>query len=183
MSVTAINASTTAAYIGRSSRTAAATAVGTEDGRGGESEVSISAAGRQALEAEAATRAGQAATGTAAPGGIEQYRVTPWLSDYFPATSLNQDTQGSAQYTTQEAAHPQWFAAAQSTRDDYSSRFSAHYDAVLKDNGIDSRDKEYQQLVVDGTRSGQLHQQLRERLQSDPQMVALMRELGISTAA
>jgi hypothetical protein len=188
MSVNAVRFSANAFYVGYSSRTGStntrsATDSGTADG----TTVMISKEGRQALNSEKAAQAEQASVQQAtasvdeasAEAQVKKLAIAPWLSSYFP----NLTPQVGMKITVVNEAYPEWFAAAPSTRDEYSKLFFEHYHSVLKNNGIDNRETEYSMLVADQKTSEQVHRQLFGELQSDPRMAKLMKELGMPSTA
>jgi len=188
MSVNAIRFSANTSYVGYSSQTGSATTRSVTDNNTAQGTVvMISKEGRQALDSEktaqpeqiSAQQATMPVDEASAEAQVKKLAITPWLSSYFPSLT----PQVGMKATVAEDAYPEWFAAAQSTRDEYSKLFFDHYNAVLKDNGIDNREKEYSMLVVDQKKSEQVHRQLFEQLQSDPRMAKLMKELGMPSTA
>lgn len=188
MSVNAMNASIRASYFGYLSRVGSAT---TRSATSGEKSpgatVVISDEGRQALASERGMQTEQASVRQSTASGneasaeaeVKKLALTPWLGFYFPSLPSLLGTKATAV----EDAYPEWFAAAQSTKAEYSKLFFEHYNSVLKDNGIDNRETEYSMVVADQKKSEQVHKQLFDQLQSDPRMVKLMNELGMPSTA
>lgn len=54
-----------------------------------------------------------------------------------------------------------------------------HYRELLENNGIDTPEKYYNQLIADPVRNAELHQLFNESLLSDPRAVELMQRIGI----
>lgn len=136
-------------------------------------QVSISDAGKQAAANAAATT------------GIEQYALPNWFADFGFALDARVATV-QADGTLAGGARGDWFAqkypeaaaATQSERDTYSRRIDAHYQSLLRDNGVNDTASHYQTLIVDQAASENLHQQMVERIKADPVLSALLPRMG-----
>lgn len=127
--------------------------------------VSISAEGKQA------SQAAQAAGGYT----VEMYSLPAWMADY---TVVVPNKLGE-KATWYQDAYPKLAAASPSDQQEYFGKLQEYFSTVVKDNGL-SGDLEafHAAMVVDKTRSEQIHQQFVALLQTDPRMQALMNELG-----
>lgn len=165
MSVNAITSSSGIFYANQTGQTAAAVAAWKNYAAEQSSTVSISAEGKQALQAE------QVAGGHS----LETYSVPTWMADYMVVVPNKLGERG----TWYQDAYPKLAAASSDDRQEYFGKLQDYFSAVVEDNGL-SGDLEafHEAMVVDKTCSEQMHQQFVALLQKDPRMLELMNELG-----
>lgn len=165
MPVNGITSSASIFHVNQSSRTVAAVAAWKNHAAEPSSTVSISAEGKQALQA--AQAAGESA--------LEMYALPAWMANYTVVVPSKLGEKA----TWYEDTYPKLAAASPGDRQEYFGKLQEYFNTVVQANGLgEDREAFHAAMVVDKTRSGQIQQQFVELLQADPRMQALMHELG-----
>ena len=109
---------------------------------------------------------------------LEMYQLPAWMAgSYIEAPN----TLGASAKWLEER-HPQVAAALSAERSEYSSLLQSTYQALLKDNGIQSVEDHYRAMILDRESSESLRLQMRERVAADPRLLELMNQLGLGKA-
>ncbi|KHL70294.1 hypothetical protein PT85_17060 [Pseudomonas flexibilis] len=103
------------------------------------------------------------------------YQLPAWMAgSYIEAPN----TLGASANWLDER-YPQVAAASSAERTEYSQLLQSTYQALLKDNGIQSVEDHYQAVILDRESSESLRLQMRERVAADPRLLELMNRLGL----
>lgn len=106
---------------------------------------------------------------------LEMYQLPAWMAgSYIEAPN----TLGASANWLDER-YPQVAAASSAERTEYSQLLQSTYQALLKDNGIQSVEDHYQAVILDRESSESLRLQMRERVAADPRLLELMNRLGL----
>jgi hypothetical protein len=109
---------------------------------------------------------------------VEMYQLPAWMAgSYIEAPN----TLGASAKWLEER-HPQVAAAPSAERSEYSSLLQSTYQALLKDNGIQSVEDHYRAMILDRESSESLRLQMRERVAANPRLLELMNRLGLGKA-
>lgn len=126
---------------------------------------------RRKIEERVALDVEQAAGSTASTTpSLEQYQLPEWMTEYGVSLSTKLGTPGS-EVETAGAKYPTGGSASEKA--EYNARVRGHYEAVLKEAGIETIDDHYQQLVQDKSRSQELQQRMEERIAGDGGLMGL----------
>lgn len=139
-----------------------------------ERSVTISGAGRQALEAEQALATNSSGAGQETlPAGMELLQVPSWFSDF--AFQVAPSDPKFAQIYPQAAAAPQLLH-------EFGLKLFEHLGKAVADAVGPSADLElrHQKLIVDKQSSEHIRQQLVANIRQDPEMMAAMEQLGLT---
>lgn len=163
-----------AGYDMSASRAGAATKTVSSFSADQQKSVTISDAGRQALAAEQALVTDRSGEGhVALPAGMELLQVPSWLADF--AFQVEPSDPKFAQIYPQAAAAPQ-------LRHEFGLKLFEHYGKAVKDAVGPAADLEslHQKLIVDKQSSERIRQQFVAGVRQDTEMMAAMKQLGLT---
>ncbi len=136
------------------------------------SAASISDQGQAMLAQEAAKGAISSAVQGELP--VEMYQIPPWLASVLPMTGgelpklLNGF--GDSHVTLNKSF---LYDGKDQERADYTKMFNMHWENILQEHNINTTEDFYQKIIVDKKFSENIHQQLKEVIQGDRQMMGL----------
>lgn len=131
---------------------------------GSKDTVSISDAGMRALDSDASE-------------GVKRFALPDWMGDFSAKVNiLNNEDSTKIGY----AAWEQDFRGSHKNElSEYGEAFNKHFEQAKKEYGITSQVDMYEKIIKSPENSESLRQSLVEKLQSDPEIMALMETLGI----
>lgn len=133
---------------------------------------SISAQGQAMLAQEDAHHASSSATSSEWP--VEMYQIPPWLASVLPMSGgelpklLNGFGDGHVTLNKDFLSD-----GKDAQRVAYTNMFNQHWRNLLDEHGIHTPEVFHQKMIADVQFSEKIHQQLKELIQGDRQMIAL----------
>ena len=105
---------------------------------------------------------------------VEMYQIPPWLASVLPMTGgelpklLNGF--GDSHVTLNKSF---LYDGKDQERADYTKMFNMHWENILQEHNINTTEDFYQKIIVDKKFGENIHQQLKEVIQGDRQMMGL----------
>ena len=137
--------------------------------------VTLSEAGRQAAARESTAAPFMPAGTSSGDYPVEMYRMPNWMA----GSSIQVANTLGASGNWQAERYPQFAAASAAEHKEYAGLLHSTYQALLKDNGIQSVDDHYRALILDRASSESLRVQMQERVAANPRLLELMGKLGL----
>lgn len=107
---------------------------------------------------------------------IKIYQIPSWYAEHKVQV---QSTLGES-LNTYEKRHSQFSILTSTEQKEYASRIQEHYQAVLKDNGIESVMDHYKKMILDKDFSESAKLQMEGKIEGDSILMAILAKLGKS---
>lgn len=105
---------------------------------------------------------------------LERYQIPDWRAKY--GFLVNTRIGASGNWFSEK--YPQAASASVGERNEYSKLVEEHYQAALDANGVHGLEAHYRATILDQEFSESLHQQMNERVRSDPRLLELLVKMG-----
>lgn len=150
---------------------------------GGDSSVSISDAARQALDTDELTVANAGKTQAQLQKEIEIYAIPNWYDDFFISAPAGPTGQIDEKALAEK--YPQAAGVSPRVIEEYNTKVFEHIHTVVAANGLAGSDNLaafHQAMIVDKQSSERIRQELIANIKQDPDMMRLMKQLGMTGA-
>lgn len=136
------------------------------------STASISDQGQAMLAQDAAKSAASSTVQGEWP--VEMYQIPRWLASVLPMTGSDSPKLLSGFGDSHITLNRNFLSDGKDQeRADYVKQFNVHWGNILQEHGIYTPEDFYQRMIVDKKSSENIHQQLKEIIQGDRQMMGL----------
>ncbi len=150
---------------------------------GGDSTVTISDAAWQALDTDELTAANGGKTQAQVQKEMEVYAIPNWYNDFLMGAPAGPTGQIDEKALAEK--YPQAAGASPQLIGEYDTKVLEHIHAVVAANGLAGPENQaafHQAMIVDKQSSERIRQELIANIKQDPDMMRLMKQLGMTGA-